>query len=80
MSCSILLDKSLRTECKNSSSNNANLREETDEVFTFPEGAVRKGKNNIITIVQVSKKRLVSVFEADDFLVSYFLTRRITWD
>ncbi|KAL0060738.1 hypothetical protein AAF712_012470 [Marasmius tenuissimus] len=34
------------------STNNRNFIEETDEVFTFPEGSVKSGEDNVITIVQ----------------------------
>ncbi|KAJ7583566.1 glycoside hydrolase family 35 protein [Mycena floridula] len=34
------------------SSNNRNIREETDDLFTFPAGSVVAGKDNVITIVQ----------------------------
>ncbi|KAL0580562.1 hypothetical protein V5O48_001474 [Marasmius crinis-equi] len=34
------------------STNNQNFIEETDEVFAFPDGAVKSGADNVITIVQ----------------------------
>ncbi|KAK1217819.1 hypothetical protein PQX77_019527 [Marasmius sp. AFHP31] len=34
------------------STNNDNSIEETDEVFTFPDGVVKSGEDNVITIVQ----------------------------
>ncbi|KAF9258328.1 glycoside hydrolase family 35 protein [Marasmius fiardii PR-910] len=34
------------------STNNRNFIEETDQVYTFPSGAVQAGKDNVITIVQ----------------------------
>ncbi|KAJ8075321.1 hypothetical protein PM082_019659 [Marasmius tenuissimus] len=34
------------------STNNRNFIEETDEVFMFPEGSVKSGEDNVITIVQ----------------------------
>ena len=37
-----------------SSTNNQNILEETDDVFTFPEGSLKAGEDNVITIVQVS--------------------------
>jgi hypothetical protein len=36
-----------------SSSNNANILEETDDKFTFPVGALLSGKDNVITVLQV---------------------------
>lgn len=40
--------------CRFSSSNDANTIEETDEKFTFPPGSLLVGRDNVITIVQVS--------------------------
>ncbi|EEB97923.1 hypothetical protein MPER_02661, partial [Moniliophthora perniciosa FA553] len=34
------------------SSNGANNINETDQVFTFPDGAVRLGQDNVVTVVQ----------------------------
>ena len=39
--------------CIYSSSNNANILEETDDKFTFPVGALKSGKDNVITVLQV---------------------------
>lgn len=37
-----------------SSSDNTNSIAQVDQTFTFPEGSVRVGQDNVITIVQVS--------------------------
>ena len=41
-----------------SSTNNNNIVSETDEVFYFPEGSLRVGEDNVITIVQVGQRRM----------------------
>ncbi|KAK7030467.1 hypothetical protein VNI00_014053 [Paramarasmius palmivorus] len=46
-----LNDVFLKTTYGNSTNNNNNI-EETDEVYAFPEGAVKEGADNVITIVQ----------------------------
>uniref|UniRef100_A0A0W0G5J3 beta-galactosidase n=1 Tax=Moniliophthora roreri TaxID=221103 RepID=A0A0W0G5J3_MONRR len=46
-----LNDVFLKTTFGNST-NNQNVIVETDEVYTFPEGAVKEGADNVITIVQ----------------------------
>lgn len=46
-----------------SSTNNENIREETDDKFIFPAGAVKAG-DNVITIVQVYL--FFVVFETSD--------------
>lgn len=49
----------------NSSSNNADLREETDEKFVFSEGSVKIGQDNVITIVQVFRDSLLAEYRTD---------------
>jgi len=41
----------LKTSFGNST-NNKNIREETDDVFTFPSGALKANQDNVLTIVQ----------------------------
>ncbi len=55
-----------------SSTNNENTREETDDVFLFPKGAVLRG-DNVITVVQVCVRTSYPEFAFNAFL------GRITW-
>ena len=48
--------------------------EETDNKFTFPEGFLLPGKDNVITIVQVKTRTMNSYFNTKNWFV-----HRITW-
>ncbi len=57
-----------------SSTNNANSIDQTNQLFTFPAGAVKSGQDNVITVVQVSSPSAVAMRLPDG---QYF--PRTTW-
>lgn len=61
-----------------SSTNDDNIIPETDQIYTFPDGLVLEGQENVVTIVLVSV-RVASSLNEKTLTFSSLLSCRIKW-